>query len=135
VVHRRDQLRATAIMQEKAFSNPKINFIWNTVVEGIEGDGTVKRARLHNLKTGEKSVLEVAGIFVSTGQKPNSGFLKGALALDKTGKIITDDMMQTSVSGVFAAGDIRANSGMQAVIAAGEGAAAAVNARKYLTEE
>lgn len=134
VIHRRNQLRATAVMQEKALSNPKISFLWDTVVDTIEGSEKVKGARVHNVKTGEKSVLEVSGIFVSTGLRPNTEFLKGDLPLDETGKIITNDRMQTPLAGVFAAGDIRSNSGMQAIIAAGEGATAAVYARKYLTE-
>ena len=135
LIHRRDQLRATAIVQEKATSNPKISFVWNTVVDSVEGTGSVKQLKLHNVKTGEKSTLDVSGVFVSTGLKPNSGFLQGIVPLDAAGKVITDDRMQTSIAGVFAAGDIRANSGMQAIIAAGEGATAAVYARKYLAEE
>lgn len=135
VIHRRNQLRATAVMQEKVFSNPKISFMWDNVVDAIEGEETVKNVRLHNVKTGEQSVLEISGIFISTGLRPNTSFLQGALPLDGTGKIITDDRMRTTLPGVFAAGDIRGNSGMQAIIAAGEGASAAVNARKYLTEE
>jgi thioredoxin reductase (NADPH) len=134
VIHRRDQLRATQIVQEKAFANPKISFIWDTVVESIEGKESVKNIHLRNVKTGVVSSLDLSGIFVSTGLKPNTGFLNGVLSLDKTGHITTGDRMETSVPGVFAAGDVRSNSGMQAIIAAGEGAAAAIYARKYLVE-
>jgi len=134
VIHRRDQLRATQIVQEKAFANPKISFMWDTVVESIEGKESVKNIHLRNVKTGVLSSLYLSGIFVSTGLKPNTGFLNGILSLDNTGHIITSDRMETSVPGVFAAGDVRSNSGMQAIIAAGEGAAAAIYARKYLAE-
>jgi len=134
VVHRRDMLRATRLLQEKAFAEPKIAFIWDTVVDGIEGADSVKRAQLNNLKTGEKSTLEVSGIFVSTGLKPNTDFVKNILTLDETNHIVTNDRMETVISGIFAAGDCRHNSGMQSITAAGEGAAAAMNAGKYLSE-
>ena len=134
VVHRRDMLRATRLLQEKAFAEPKIAFIWDTVVDGIEGADSVKRAQLNNVKTGEKSTLEVSGIFVSTGLKPNTDFVKNILTLDETKHIITNDRMETVISGIFAAGDCRHNSGMQSITAAGEGAAAAMNAGKYLSE-
>ena len=89
VIHRRDQLRASRILQEKAFSEPKIEFLWNSIVEGIEGEDLVKRIRLRQVKTGEESALDVAGIFISIGLKPNTDYLKGILPLDATGHIIT----------------------------------------------
>ncbi len=134
VIHRRDQLRATRVVQEKALANPKIQFIWNTVVEEISGDKAVKNLKLRNVKTGEKSVLETAGVFVSTGLKPNTGFLAGSLPLDDSGRIVTNDRMETATPGVYACGDVRRNAGMQAICSAGEGATAAIYAQKYLSE-
>jgi len=134
VIHRRDQLRASRSLQEKAFSEPKIEFRWNSIVEGIEGEDLVKRIRLRQVKTGGKSALDVAGIFISIGLKPNTDYLKGILPLDATGHIITNDRMETEIAGIFAAGDIRHDSARQAVTAAGDGATAAIYAQKFLTE-
>jgi len=134
VIHRRRQLRASRILQEKAFSEPKINFLWDSVVEKIEGEEVVKKIRLHHVKTRENSALEVGGIFVSIGQKPDTDFLKGILALDATGHIITNDRMETEIPGIFAAGDIRHNSARQAITAAGDGATAAIYAEKFLAD-
>ncbi|MFC1916736.1 thioredoxin-disulfide reductase [Chloroflexota bacterium] len=133
VIHRRDQLRASRILQEKAFSEPKIEFLWNTVVEEIEGKEMIQRLRLRNVPTGEESALDIAGIFVATGFKPNTDYLKGMLPLDSTGTIITTDKMETEIPGIFAAGDIRHNSARQAITAAGEGATAAIYAEKFVT--
>jgi thioredoxin reductase (NADPH) len=133
VIHRRDQLRATPVVQEKAFAEPKIEFAWDSVVERIEGEDLVKRIGLRNVKTGAKSTLEIAGVFVSIGFLPNTDYLKGFLPLDKTGAIVTDINMETGVAGVFAAGDIRLNSPRQVIIACGDGATAAVQATKFLT--
>jgi thioredoxin reductase (NADPH) len=134
VIHRRDQLRAARILQEKAFAEPKISFSWDTVVEAIEGTTAVKSVRLRNVKSQQKSVLELAGIFISTGLRPNTGFLQDALPLHEGGYVVTNDRMETEISGVYAAGDVRHNSGRQAVIAAGEGATAAIYANRYLSE-
>ncbi len=134
VIHRRNQLRATRILQEKAFAEPGIEFLWDTAVEKIEGDEFVKRIRLRQLNTKQESILDVAGIFVSIGFKPNTDYLKGILPLDDTGAIITDDRLETGIPGVFAAGDIRHNSGRQVIAAAGDGAIAAMNAEKFITE-
>ncbi len=135
VIHRRSELRATRIMQERAFAEPKIHFLWNTVAEAIEGGDFVSSLRLRNLTTGEPSRLDVSGIFVSIGFKPNTDYLKGILPLDATGAIITDARLETAVHGIFAVGDIRHNSGRQVVAAAGDGALAAINAEKFITEE
>jgi thioredoxin reductase (NADPH) len=132
VIHRRDQLRATPILQEKAFSEPKIDFRWDSVVEKIEGEDLVKRIRLRNVKTGKESTLDVPGVFVSIGFIPNTEYLKGVLPLDKAGAIITDPNMATGVAGIFAAGDIRQNSPRQVIAAAGDGAIAAIGATKFL---
>jgi len=133
VIHRRNQLRADGILQEKAFSASKIEFRWDTVVEEIEGENLVKRIKLRQVKTGEESVLDVAGIFVSTGLKPNTDYLKGILPLDPGGYIIINDKMETEIPGVFAAGDIRRNSARQAITAAGDGATAAFYAEKFIS--
>ena len=134
VIHRRDRLRATPILQEKAFSEPRIEFRWNTVVEEIEGGDFVNRIRLRQVQTGEKSALEVAGIFVSIGLKPDTDYLKGVLPLDEAGYIITTDKMETEIPGVFAAGDIRHDSPRQIIAAAGDGATAAIYAEKFIAE-
>jgi len=133
VIHRRDQLRATRMLQEKAFSEPKIEFLWNTVVEKIEGGDLVNRIKLRQVKTGEESTLDISGIFISVGLSPNTDYLKGILPLDDHGAIITSNTMETEIAGIFAAGDIRQNSVRQAIAAAGDGATAAINAEKFLT--
>ena len=134
VIHRRNQLRATRILQEKAFAEPKIEFLWDTVVEKIDGEDFVKSIALRQLTTGQESGLDVAGIFVSIGFKPNTDYLKGILPLDDTGAIITDDRLETVIPGIFAAGDIRHNSGRQVIAAAADGAIAAMNVEKFITE-
>ena len=134
VIHRRDRLRATSILQEKAFSEPKIEFLWDTVVEEIGGGDFVERIRLRQVKTGEKSALEVAGIFVSVGLKPDTDYLKGVLPLSEAGYIITNDRLETGTPGIFAAGDIRHDSARQVITAAGDGATAAIYAEKFITE-
>jgi len=135
VIHRRQELRATRIMQEKAFAESKIEFLWNKVVEAIEGEDFVKRLRLLNRQTGEKSVLDVSGVFIAIGFKPNTDYLKGILPLDATGAVITDSKMATDIPGIFAAGDIRSNSGRQAIAAAGDGAIAAIYAERFIAEQ
>jgi thioredoxin reductase (NADPH) len=132
VIHRRDQLRATKILQDKAFANPKIKFLWDTVVESITGDKLVKEIRLRNVKTGKGSSLEVSGVFVAVGLRPNTGYLKGLLTLDAGGFISVNAQMETGVPGMFAAGDIRAGSIRQVVSAAGDGATAAIAAERFL---
>ena len=134
VIHRRNQLRASLILQEKAFSQPQIEFLWNSIVEKIEGGDLVKRIRLRQVKSGEESALEVAGIFISIGLKPNTNYLKGILPLDVTGHIITDEKMETKIPGIFAAGDIRHNSARQVITAAGDGATAAIYAEKFISK-
>jgi len=134
VIHRRDQLRASAILQERAFAEPKIEFIWNAVVEEILGEKNVTGLRLRNAVTGERSTLDVAAAFVFIGLTPNSGYLKGTLAMDGGGHVLVNEWMETSVPGVFAAGDIRANSARQVVSSAGDGATAAIRADRYISE-
>ncbi len=134
VIHRRSELRATQILQEKARAEPKIEFIWDTKVDGIEGKDRVKRLNLRNVASGEKSALDVAGVFVAIGFKPNTNYLKGVLPLDGAGYIITNEKMETKIPGIFAAGDVRFNSAQQAITAAGDGATAAIFAQKFLSE-
>ena len=134
LIHRRAELRATRIMQERALAEPKLNFIWNATVEKIEGEDFVKRLRLNDVRTKEKSTLEVNGIFVSIGFKPDTDYLKGILALDETGHVITNEKMETKIPGIFAAGDIRHDSARQAITASGDGATAAIYAGRFLTE-
>ncbi len=133
MIHRRDQLRATRILQERALAEPKIEFRWNTMVEAIEGRDMVKSLRLRSVLTGEKSNLEVSGVFVSVGFKPNTDYLRGILPLDATGAIITNEKMETGVPGIFAAGDIRSNSIRQVIAAVGDGAVAAIYAERFIS--
>ncbi len=132
VIHRRDQLRATPLLQERAFSCPNMEFLWDSVVEEIEGGDLVEKAHIRNVKTGVKSTLEVAGVFVSVGFEPNLNCLKGILPLNADGYIVSNDKMETAVPGIFAVGDIRHNSARQAITAAGDGATAACFAEKYV---
>ncbi len=134
VIHRRNQLRATRILQERAFAEPKMEFLLETVVEEIEGGDFCERIKLRQVTTGRKSTLDVAGVFISVGFKPNTGYLKGIVPLDDNGAIITNDRLETAVAGIFAAGDIRHNSGRQVVSAAGDGAIAAISAERFLSE-
>jgi len=134
VIHRRDTLRASAILQEKALTEPKIKFKWNTVVESITGNDAARSLHLSDVNTGGKSILRVSGVFVSTGLKPNTEFVRNILTMDETSHILTNDRMETSVAGIFAVGDCRHNSGMQSITAAGDGAAAAIYVARYATE-
>ncbi len=133
LVHRRHELRATKILQEKLLAEPRISIRWDSTVERIEGDDFVTRLVLNDLPSGTRQVLEVAGVFVSIGAQPDTGYLRGVIPLDETGHIITNEKMETPVPGVFAAGDIRHNSARQAISAAGDGATAAIFATHYLT--
>jgi thioredoxin reductase (NADPH) len=134
LIHRRNQLRATPIFVDKAKNDPKINFIWDTTVDEVEGRENVEKLKLNNVKTGQKSDLSVSGVFISIGQRPNTDFLKGIIPLDANGYIITNEKMETSVPGVLAAGDIRSNSIRQTISAAGDGATAAMFADRYIVE-
>jgi thioredoxin reductase (NADPH) len=134
VIHRRNQLRAERILQERAFSNPKISFIWDTVVQSIEGEKKVELLRLKNVKTGEISEIYTDGVFIYIGNIPNSSMVKGLVELDENGFIITDNLMRTSVPGIFAAGDVRNTTFRQLATAVGDGAIAANTAEKYLGE-
>lgn len=132
VVHRRDQLRAGKILQERAFAAPNMDFMWDTVVDSIDGDGLVNSMSLTNVKTGEKSKFDVEGVFIYIGLSPNTDFLKGLLPMDTGGHLVVNAFMETTVRGVFAAGDVRQKAARQVVSAAGDGATAAISARRYL---
>jgi thioredoxin reductase (NADPH) len=134
IVHRRDQLRASKIMQDRAFDNPKIDFIWDSVLTGIEGNGKVELARLKNLKTGSESELKTGGVFVAIGHTPNTELFKDQLELSGGYIVTKDQTTQTSVEGVFAAGDVVDNRYRQAITAAGMGCMAAMDAERYLEE-
>lgn len=134
VIHRRHQLRATQLLQEKASAESNIEFLWNTMVTEIEGNTTVTQLKLQEVTTGKLSTLPVAGIFVAIGLIPNTDYLQGILPLDKTGYIITNELMETKIPGIFAAGDVRYNSPRQVATAVGDGATAALSAERYLKE-
>jgi thioredoxin reductase (NADPH) len=134
IIHRRDQLRAARISEDKARSEPKIDFLWNTTVDAIVGNEKVNILRLNNVLTGQKSIMPVSGVFIAVGQRPNTAFLKGLVSLDANGYVITNEKMETSLPGVLAAGDIRANAIRQTISAAGDGATAAVYADRYIGE-
>ncbi len=134
IIHRRDQLRAGQALQQQFFAQPKLDFIWNTVVEEITGKEVVNHLGLRNVKTGELSTLDVGGVFVAVGLTPNSQCFSSIVELDNTGYIITDETMATSAPGIFAAGDIRRNSARQVATAVGDGATAAMSAFRYLQE-
>ena len=132
IIHRRDELRADKILQERAFRNPKVEFIWDTVVDEVLGEQKVEKLVLRNKKTGEMSELPVDGMFEYVGTVPNTGILEGQLELDDAGYIITDKRQRTNIPGVYAAGDVQSPDFRQVVVAAGAGAAAAIEVERYL---
>jgi len=132
VVHRRDELRADKILAERALANPKIYFFWHALVSQVLGEDKVREVMLEDAQTRKKLKVPIDGIFIYIGSKPNSEMVKSLVKLDKKGFIITDDNMNTSTSGIFAAGDVRKKSLRQVVTAAADGAIAAESARKYI---
>ena len=134
IIHRRDQLRAGQVLQQLAFAQPKLKPIWDTVVDEIAGEDKLSGLRLRNVKTGETTNLQVAGVFVAIGLEPNSQCFAGIVELNETGNIKTNELMETSAPGIFAVGDIRKNSARQVASAVGDGATAALSAFKYLRE-
>ncbi len=133
VIHRRDQLRAGAILESRARSNPKIKFLWDTVVKEIIGADTISHLLIENVKTGQQETIATDGVFISIGHNPNTAVLEGQLKLTVLGTIEIDKYMETSVKGVFAAGEIADPYFRQVVTSAGMGAAAAISATKYLS--
>ena len=136
IIHRRDALRATKIYQERAFASPKIDFLWDTVVEEIKGNQTVESVLVKNVKSGEVTEVPTEGVFMFIGIEPKTTFLEGVVELDEHGYIIVDEnKLQTSVEGIFAAGDARKKLLRQVTTAVGDGATAAFAVEKYLEEK
>lgn len=134
IIHRRDELRAQQIIQERAFKNPKIQFVWDTVVQEIHGDTRVRKLEVFNRKTQGISFIEVDGVFIYVGILPNNQLLESRVDLDNLGFVITDDNMHTKIPGIFAAGDIRHTVLRQVVTATSDGAVAAWSAEKWIME-
>lgn len=134
VIHRRDELRASRILQERAFKNEKMNFLWNTVVEEILGDEQVTGVKLRNVITGETSEMPLSAVFIFIGQHPNSGFLEGRVEMDPGKHVIVDEWMRTRQPGLFAAGDLRQNSARQVASSVGDGVTAAIASDHYITD-
>lgn len=136
LVHRRDSFRASKIMQKRVFDNPKIEILWNKIVVDVKGDGTkVTKAILKDTQTGEEKELETDFVFYAIGHKPNTEFLKDFIELDEHGYVKTNRMLETNKPGIWAAGDVQDKIWRQAITAAGTGAAAAINAERYLSEK
>lgn len=135
LVHRRDKLRASKILQERAFENPKIKFLWNTVVTDISGDRKVHSVTVQDVNTKEAKKIDCGGIFIAIGHDPNTQIFKGQLDMDEHGYLILKNNTETSVEGVFAAGDVHDHRYKQAVTAAGFGCMAAMDVEKYLQEK
>lgn len=132
VIHRRDKLRATMIMQRRAFSNPKIRFLWDSVVDDVLGQNKVEGLKIRNLKTGELSMLSCEGVFVAIGFHPNTAVFQGQIELDEKGYIVVRNNTESNADGVFVAGDVHDYKYRQAITAAGEGCKAASDALSYL---
>jgi thioredoxin reductase (NADPH) len=135
IIHRRDALRGTKIYQERAFANPKIKFLWNSIVQEIKGDMIVRSIVVKNVKTGEVKEFETDGAFLFVGLTPRTQFLKGIVKMDEGGYILTNENCETSEKGFFAAGDCRKKLLRQITTAVGDGATAAFSAQKYLEEK
>src|SRR6266581_4053293 len=135
VIHRRDSLRASKIMQDRAFRNPKISFMWETDVTEVLGDDAITGLLLRNVKTGEESVLPVQGLFLAIGHEPNTGLFKGVIDMDQKGYIVPVEYTMTNIPGVFAAGDVTDHRYRQAVTAAGDGCRAAIDLERWLESQ
>ena len=138
VIHRRDQLRASKIMQDRAFANEKIRFLWNHVVDGLEGDTSLTGIRVRNVQTDKTSQLGVTGLFVAIGHKPNTDLFKGQLDMEDSGYLVAGlgtGATSTNVEGVFACGDVQDHTYRQAVTAAGSGCMAAIDAERWLESQ
>lgn len=132
IIHRRAELRASAILQKRAQKNEKIKFIWNSVAEGINGTEAVESLTIKNVQSGEKSTLEAEGVFIFIGHQPNTELFKDFLEMDEKGYLIVDERMRTSIPGIFAAGEVADAHYRQVITSAGMGAAAAIEATRYL---
>ena len=133
LIHRREELRASRILQERVFADPKFEFVWNTVIREVLGEEQVAGVRLLHLPTREERVLPVAGLFVFIGHHPNTTYLRSLVSMDEGGHIVVNEWMETDAPGLFAAGDARQNSARQVVAAAGDGATAAIAAERYIS--
>ncbi|HHX25045.1 MAG TPA: thioredoxin-disulfide reductase [Firmicutes bacterium] len=134
VIHRRGELRATKVLQDDAFKNPKIQFYWHSVVSEVVGESKVEGVVLKDVRTGDTRLVGADGVFVAIGSRPDTGFIETMAKTDERGYILTDDRMRMSTRGLFAAGDVRAKSLRQVVTAVSDGAIAAVEAEKHLSE-
>ena len=134
IVHRRDELRAQKVLQDRAFANEKINFIWDSVVKEIKGENRVESVVIENVKTGQVTEQAFGGVFIYVGLDPVSDFVQELQIRDQAGWIVTDDHMKTSVAGVFAVGDVRQKDLRQVTTAVGDGAIAGQEAYKYIIE-
>lgn len=134
IIHRRESLRGSKILQQKAFENPKIHFLWNSVVADIKGDKKVGTIVIKDINNGKQQIIQAGGLFVAIGHEPNTAIFKGQLEMDDKGYIILKSQTKTSVEGVFAAGDVHDYRYRQAVTAAGFGCMAALDVEKWLTE-
>jgi thioredoxin reductase (NADPH) len=132
IIHRRDSLRAGKILQKRAFDNPKVSFVWNTVVTEAVGNGKLEHLKLKNVETGEESTLEADGLFIFIGHTPNTQMFEGQLDMRDGGYIVSNHLMETNVPGVFVAGEVADNHFRQVVTSAGMGAAAAIQATHFL---
>jgi len=135
IIHRRDELRATKIMQRRASSNPKIRFCWDSVVDDVLGENKVEGLKIRNLKTGEVSMLPCEGVFMAIGFQPNTRVFEGQIELDEKGYVTARNNTETSADGVFVAGDVHDYKYRQAITAAGEGCKAAIDALSYLDKQ
>ena len=135
LIHRRDALRASKIIADRVLENKKIEMVWNSAVEDILGDDQVTGAAIVNLKTGEKRDIKADGLFVAIGIHPNSELIKDVITMSEAGFVLTNDCMQTNISGIYAAGDLRQKPLWQLITAASDGAVAAVSAQRYIIEE
>jgi thioredoxin reductase (NADPH) len=135
VVHRRDALRASKIMQDRAFQNEKIDFRWNSLVEEVLGESKVTGLKLRDVTNDATSTIDVSGVFVAIGHAPNTDVFRGQLELEDNGYLITHDGTRTSVEGVFACGDVQDHVYRQAITAAGSGCMAAIDAERWLESQ
>ena len=132
IIHRRDKLRATKVLQDKIFNNPKVEVIWDSVVDGILGQDSVEKLIVKNVKTNDLATLNIEGVFVAIGSTPNSKLISDKVKMSDYGYILTDEYMRTDIPGVFACGDIREKPLRQVVTAAADGAIAAFFAEKHI---
>jgi thioredoxin reductase (NADPH) len=135
LIHRRDALRATGILQDRLFDSPKVEIIWDSVVDDILGEQGVEGLVVRNVKDGVQKQLKVDGLFVAIGIQPNNILIKGKLRTNDAGFVITDENMATDIPGVFAAGDLRAKPLWQIITAAADGAVASISAQRYIMEQ